>query len=159
MSTGVSASSTVNPLLASYLAQLQAHPLRTKALTSGTLLHSLIQTALTQPLPKAALSFCQEVLGSFIAGVPVQHPPQDAPHIVHILARGHINLKALKMALYGFLVSAPLGHYLVGLLQKAFAGRTGPGAKVLQILASNLLVAPIQTVGTLPFLVFMVSFT
>lgn len=51
------------------------------------------------------------------------------------------------MALYGFLVSAPLGHVLVTALQRAFAGKTSTGAKVAQILASNLLVAPIQTVG------------
>ena len=32
-------------------------------------------------------------------------------------------------------------------LQKRFAGKTGPAAKIGQILASNLLVAPIQVVG------------
>ena len=51
------------------------------------------------------------------------------------------------MALYGFLVSAPLGHVLVGLLQKAFAGRTGKRARVGQILASNLLVTPVLAGG------------
>ncbi len=48
------------------------------------------------------------------------------------------------MALYGALVSAPLGHVLVGLLQKAFEGRTSRAARFGQVIASNLLVAPIQ---------------
>jgi hypothetical protein len=48
------------------------------------------------------------------------------------------------MAVYGLLVSAPLSHFLVGELQKAFAGRTGRVAKVGQVVASNLIVAPIQ---------------
>jgi peroxisomal membrane protein 2 len=87
------------------------------------------------------------VLGSKIAGVPVKKPARDAPAIVHILARGHIDLRAVKMAVYGFCVAAPLGHYLVGLLQKAFAGKTSAGARFAQIMASNLLLAPIQTTG------------
>jgi len=121
----------INPLLAKYLAQLAAHPLRTKAITSAT------------------LCFLQEVLGSNLAGVPVKKPAKDAPVIAHLLARSHVDIKAVKMAVYGFLVSAPIGHYLVGALQKAFAGKTGAGAKIGQILASNLLVAPIQTVAFL----------
>jgi peroxisomal membrane protein 2 len=91
------------------------------------------------------------VLGSNLAGVPVKKPAKDAPVIAHVLAQGHIDLKALKMAVYGFLVSAPLGHFLVGALQKGFAGKSGTSARIGQILASNLLVAPIQTAGKLPF--------
>ncbi|KAJ6621601.1 hypothetical protein B0H10DRAFT_2016599 [Mycena sp. CBHHK59/15] len=116
-----------HPLLAKYLTQLAAHPLRTKAITTGT------------------LCFLQEVLGSNIAHMPVKKPANDAPLLVHLMARSHVDIRALKMALYGFLVSAPLGHFLVGALQKAFAGKTGTGARIAQIVASNLLVAPIQT--------------
>ncbi|KAJ7706315.1 hypothetical protein B0H17DRAFT_919255 [Mycena rosella] len=116
-----------HPLLASYLLQLSTHPLRTKALTTGT------------------LCFLQEVLGSNIAKMPVQKPASSAPVLLHLLARAHVDLRAVKMALYGFLVSAPLSHFLVGTLQKAFAGKTGTGAKIGQIVANNLLVAPIQT--------------
>lgn len=47
------------------------------------------------------------------------------------------------MALYGFFVSAPLGHVLVGKV-----GRTLPNRRLAQVLASNLIVAPIQTLGT-----------
>jgi len=48
------------------------------------------------------------------------------------------------MAIYGFFISAPLGHVLVGALQKAFAGKTSRLAKLSQLLASNLVIAPIQ---------------
>jgi len=116
-----------HPLLASYLQQIALHPLRTKAFTNAT------------------LCFLQEVLGSHIAHMPVKKPAPDAPVLLHLLARAHVDMRAVKMALYGFLVSAPLGHFLIGALQKAFAGKTGTGAKIGQILASNLLVAPIQT--------------
>jgi peroxisomal membrane protein 2 len=90
----------------------------------------------------------QEVLGSNLAGIPVRRPSKDAPWSLQVLARAHVDIKALKMALYGFFVSAPIGHVLIGALQRAFASRTGTGAKIAQILASNLLIAPIQTVGT-----------
>jgi len=49
-----------------------------------------------------------------------------------------------KMAAYGALVSAPLGHVLIWCLQKAFKGRTSLRAKILQIIVSNLIIAPIQ---------------
>jgi len=62
-----------------------------------------------------------------------------------VLARAKVDARAVKMALYGFIVSAPLSHVLVGELQKAFAGRTGRAAKLGQVLASNLIVSPIQT--------------
>jgi len=86
----------------------------------------------------------QEVLGSNFAGIPTR-TPKDASPSVRALARIHVDAKAIKMALYGFLVSAPLSHFLIGLLQKAFAGHTSARAKIAQILASNLLISPIQT--------------
>ncbi|KAJ7596893.1 hypothetical protein C8J56DRAFT_918586 [Mycena floridula] len=115
-----------NELLVRYLSELNSHPLRTKAITSGL------------------LCFLQELLGSRLAGVPVSPTPKNAP-IQRALALAHIDAKAAKMALYGFLVSAPLSHYLTGVVQKIFAGRTSTGAKVGHLLASNLVVAPIQT--------------
>ena len=45
------------------------------------------------------------------------------------------------MALYGALVSAPLGHVLISLLQKVFRGRKSLKAKIMQILVSNLIVS------------------
>ena len=46
-----------------------------------------------------------------------------------------------KMAAYGALVSAPLGHFLIWLLQWTFSGRTSLRAKILQIVVSNLIVS------------------
>ncbi|KAF8575502.1 hypothetical protein K439DRAFT_1641341 [Ramaria rubella] len=115
-------SAAKNQLLQRYTAQLVAHPLRTKAITAGV------------------LSFLQEILASHLAGVP-SRAPKSASAPRHALAAMKVDARAFKMALYGFCVSAPLGHVLVGRLQQTFAGR-----KLHQILASNLLVAPIQTV-------------
>lgn len=44
------------------------------------------------------------------------------------------------MAIYGALISAPLGHVLISMLQKIFQGRKSLKAKVMQILVSNLVV-------------------
>ena len=96
---------------------------------------------------QGVLCFLQEILATHFAGVPTRKPLWVAPWYEHALAKAKIDGKAFKMALYGFLVSAPMGHYLVGALQKAFAGRTGRGAKIGQVLASNLFVSPIQAAG------------
>jgi hypothetical protein len=50
------------------------------------------------------------------------------------------------MGAYGAFIAAPISHYLVGTLQKMFAGKTSASARVAQILASNIFVAPIQTI-------------
>ena len=105
-----------------------------------------------QTFPKGTLCFLQEVLGSHLAGIPARQPAKDAPLYSHALARAKVNAQAVKVALYGLLVSAPLSHVLVGQLQKAFAGKTGRAARLGQIFASNLIVTPIQTFGEfLPF--------
>ena len=96
--------------LQAYIQQLQAYPLRTKMLTSGTL---------------AAL---QEVLASWIAHDRSKH--------------GHyVSSRVPKMALYGAFISAPMGHVLISLLQRVFAGRRSLRAKILQIIVSNLIVS------------------
>jgi hypothetical protein len=46
-----------------------------------------------------------------------------------------------KMAAYGSLVSAPLGHFLIWALQKTFKDRTSLRSKILQIIVSNLIVS------------------
>jgi len=117
---------TPHPLLAKYLVELATHPLRTKCITTGT------------------FSFLQEVLGSHLAGVPPPKVSRNAPFLIALLARAHINTRALKMGIYGFCVSAPLAHVLVGTLQKAFAGKTSLKAKIAQLVANNLLVSPVQ---------------
>lgn len=50
----------------------------------------------------------------------------------------------MQCTLAGFFVSAPLGHTLLAILQRVFAGKTSARAKVLQIVASNLFISPIQ---------------
>jgi hypothetical protein len=78
-------------------------------------------------LTSGLLSGLQEVLASWIANDVSKH--------------GHyFSARVPKMTLYGMFISAPLGHLLVGILQKVFAGRTSLKAKILQILASNLIV-------------------
>ena len=56
------------------------------------------------------------------------------------------------MALYGFFISSPMSHYLILQLQRAFRGKKGAVWKLLQILASNVIITPIQCSV---FLVFM----
>ncbi|KAG7099060.1 hypothetical protein E1B28_000935 [Marasmius oreades] len=120
-----------HPLLVKYLEQLAAHPLRTKAFTT------------------AFISFLQEVVASHIAGAPVKKPSRNAPILQHLLARARIDTRAVKLAIYGFLVSAPLSHVLVGSLQKFFAGKVGVQAKMAQIFVHNLLISPIQALAYL----------
>jgi len=105
--------------------------------------------------PTATLCFLQEVLGNNLSGTPAQQVSKNASPLTKLLAKYHVNSKALKLAFYGFFISAPLSHYLIGALQKAFEGKTSTGAKVAQILANSLLIAPIQTT-CMPFSICLV---
>ncbi|KAI5481506.1 protein of integral membrane protein, Mpv17/PMP23 family [Pseudohyphozyma bogoriensis] len=116
----------LNPLLGAYLRSLGNRPVFTKSCTS------------------AILSFISEIAAGELSGQ--KPPPLSAKERTGILPvdlakRYH---KALKMAGYGFFISAPLGHTLLALLQKVFAGKTSARAKVLMILASNICISPIQ---------------
>lgn len=82
-------------------------------------------------LTSGSLAALQEVLASWLA--------QDRSKNGH-----YFSSRVPKMAVYGVFISAPLGHILISLLQRVFAGRTSLRAKILQILVSNLVVAPIQ---------------
>jgi peroxisomal membrane protein 2 len=75
------------------------------------------------------------------------HSSKNAPAHEQALAAAKINGRALKMAAYGFFVSAPMNHVLIGWLQKMFAGKTTPKDRMLQLLASNVFIAPIQAAG------------
>ncbi|KAI5293034.1 hypothetical protein KEM52_005877 [Ascosphaera acerosa] len=57
-----------------------------------------------------------------------------------------LNARVPKMAMYGAFVSAPLGHLLIGILQRMFRGKTSIKAKIWQILVSNLIISPIQNI-------------
>ncbi|KAF8308902.1 hypothetical protein DL93DRAFT_2158738 [Clavulina sp. PMI_390] len=115
-----------NELVVRYLTSLATRPIYTKAVTA------------------AILGFVQEVLSNHLAGLAV-HASKDASPPKKLLAAAKIDLRALKIAAYGFFIGAPMGHYLVGAIMKFFAGKTSPGAKIGQLLANNLIAAPIQT--------------
>jgi hypothetical protein len=78
-------------------------------------------------LTSGTLSALQEILASWIA-------KDRAKNGTYFTAR------VPKMAAYGAFISAPLGHVLISVLQKLFAGRTSLKAKILQIIVSNLVV-------------------
>lgn len=81
----------------------------------------------TKMLTAGTLSGAQEFIASFLA--------KDRNKNGH-----YFTSRVPKMAAYGAFVSAPLGSLLIYLLQKVFKGRTSLRAKILQILASNLVV-------------------
>ncbi|KAI1934005.1 hypothetical protein LOZ58_005917 [Ophidiomyces ophidiicola] len=87
----------------------------------------------TKMLTSGSLFALQELLASWIA-----HDRSKNGH--------YFNSRIPKMAVYGAFISAPLGHFLIGILQRVFAGRSSLKAKILQILASNLIISPIQNV-------------
>ncbi|KAL9125462.1 MAG: hypothetical protein Q9217_005337 [Psora testacea] len=95
-------------------------------------LHQLQTNPLrTKMLTSGSLAALQEVLASYVANDKGKH--------------GHyISSRVPKMAIYGAFISAPLGHFLIHILQKVFSGRTSLKAKIMQILVSNLIIAPIQ---------------
>lgn len=85
----------------------------------------------TKMLTSGTLSGLQEFLASWIA-----HDRSKSGH--------YFTSRVPKMALYGAVISAPLGHVLISLLQKVFQGRKSLKAKIMQILVSNLIISPIQ---------------
>ncbi|KAG0222777.1 hypothetical protein BGW42_006331 [Actinomortierella wolfii] len=105
-------------LLQAYLTELAAHPLRTKAITSGTL---------------AAL---QEITATKLSGMPKSKNPND-----FILG---INKRVVQMALYGLLVSGPLAHTLFLQVTARFLGKQGAKWKFAQIMSTQLITSPIQ---------------
>ncbi|KAG0265711.1 hypothetical protein DFQ27_000444 [Actinomortierella ambigua] len=110
--------SLAKSMLAAYLAQLAQNPLRTKALTSGT------------------LSGLQELTASKLAGMPKSKNPDD-----FILG---VDKRIVQMTLYGLLVSGPLAHALFVSVTARFLGKEGPLWKIAQILSSQLINSPIQ---------------
>ncbi|KAK1749375.1 hypothetical protein QBC47DRAFT_152479 [Echria macrotheca] len=85
----------------------------------------------TKMLTAGTLAGGQELIASWLAKDRNKHG-------------NYFTARVPKMAVYGALVSAPLGHFLIWCLQKAFKNRTSLRAKILQILVSNLIIAPIQ---------------
>ncbi|KAH6603571.1 integral membrane [Trichoderma cornu-damae] len=85
----------------------------------------------TKMLTAGTLAGAQEFLASWLAKDRNKHG-------------NYFTSRVPKMAAYGALVSAPLGHFLIWLLQKLFKGRVSLRAKIIQIVISNLVIAPIQ---------------
>ena len=85
----------------------------------------------TKMLTSGTLAGFQELLASWIA----QDRNRDG---------NYFTSRVPKMAVYGALISAPLGHFMVKLIHFLFAHRTSLRAKIFQILFSNLIVSPIQ---------------
>lgn len=82
----------------------------------------------TKMLTSGSLAGLQELLASWIA--------QDRSQ-----TGNYFTSRVPKMALYGALVSAPMGHFFVKLIHFLFAHRTSLKAKIFQILFSNLIVS------------------
>lgn len=81
----------------------------------------------TKMLTAGTLAGAQELIASFLAKDRNKHG-------------NYFTSRVPKMAAYGALVSAPLGHFLIWLLQLTFRGRTSLKAKIMQIVVSNLIV-------------------
>ncbi len=81
----------------------------------------------TKMLTAGGLAGLQELLASFLAKDRNKHG-------------NYFTSRVPKMAAYGALISAPLGHVLIWMLQKVFHNRTSLKAKILQIIFSNLVV-------------------
>lgn len=82
----------------------------------------------TKMLTAGSLAGIQELLASWLAKDRNKH--------------GHyFTSRVPKMAAFGALVSAPMGHVLIYFLQKIFHGRTSLKAKIMQIIVSNLVVS------------------
>ncbi|CAH0044121.1 unnamed protein product [Clonostachys solani] len=85
----------------------------------------------TKMLTAGTLAGAQELIASWLAKDRNKHG-------------NYFTSRVPKMAAYGALISAPLGHFLIWLLQFTFKGRTSLRAKITQIIVSNILIAPIQ---------------
>lgn len=57
-----------------------------------------------------------------------------------------VSTKALQMATYGALISAPLSHFFTGFFQRLFKGRTGLAARLGQIVLMQVIQSPITAV-------------
>jgi len=110
-----------------YLYELRTNELRTKCITAGV------------------LNFVSEVLIRHFAGAPPSKPlRKNASAWGRFLVWSKINGKAVKLALYGGLIAAPMSHFFVTTMHKAFAGRLRNGVQWHMIGTSMLFIAPIQ---------------
>ncbi|KAI5309901.1 hypothetical protein KEM55_002164, partial [Ascosphaera atra] len=85
---------------------------------------------------KMATSFLSTGLQEYIASAIAQDKSKHG---------NYANTRTLNMALYGGLVSAPLGSFLINCLERMFRGKTSLRANILQVVISNGVISPIQT--------------
>ncbi|CAG8491478.1 3375_t:CDS:2 [Diversispora eburnea] len=104
-------------LLTFYLAQLNSHPLRTKAITSGVL--------------SASQEYVVQLLTEKNSRRKGKARESDRNSI--------LDNKIVKMG-------GPLGHVLFESLNRLFKNRTGASSKLLQIIASQLIITPIHNI-------------
>ncbi|KAJ3361836.1 hypothetical protein HDU91_003722 [Kappamyces sp. JEL0680] len=103
---------------------------------STDLLSKYSQSLTERPLlTKAATSGTLYALQELIASVVTGSNPDSA--------------KAVKMTLYGFFVSGPLGHFLYNAMEKIFEKQEGPKVGILKLLFSNLVITPITNASYL----------
>lgn len=94
--------------------------------------------------PSGVLNFVSEILVRHFAGVPSKPLRKDASILKRFLAWTKISGKAIKLGLYGAFVAAPMSHFFVTTMHRAFAGRKWDGVQWHMICTSMLLIAPIQ---------------
>jgi len=111
---------------AAYLQQLRTNEFRTKAMTAGL------------------LNLISEILQQHFARVPRKRVDKDASLLTRLRAYFKITDKAFKMGLYGLLVAAPLGHFLVKGILLAFEHKKDPVKSMLVGATSMLVTAPLQ---------------
>jgi peroxisomal membrane protein 2 len=104
---------------------------------------------------KGVLNFISEVLVRHFAGAPSKPLRKNASAWKRFLVWSKINAKAVKLALYGSLIAAPMSHFFVTTMHKAFAGRLRNGVQWHMIGTSMLLIAPIQIATYLTSLSFI----
>ncbi|KAG0742904.1 hypothetical protein G6F57_000864 [Rhizopus arrhizus] len=55
-----------------------------------------------------------------------------------------LDKRIIQMACYGLFISGPLNHLMYEIMNKLFAGKSGPKVKVGQLLFSNLIISPVM---------------
>lgn len=104
-----------NPLFARYLRSLQANPLATKQLTSG--IFSALAEVLAGHLAGLSPASAAAAKGTAVQSTESSSSVRNLPGVAlaqDALLRLGINDRALKMFVYGWAVSAPMGHVLTG---------------------------------------------
>ncbi|KAL9817440.1 hypothetical protein AtNW77_Chr4g0288681 [Arabidopsis thaliana] len=99
-----------------YLIQLQAHPLRTKAITAGV------------------LAGCSDAIAQKISGVKTDSVPE--------IASPYGSFLICLIYLYGFAYGGPFGHFFHKLMDTIFKGKKGNSTVAKKVLLEQLTSSP-----------------